>query len=331
MMTINSILGRQYIPLWLHGLEQLGLIAILLQVTSKAGIFRSIWSSIIITLACFASDFLIVNPLVLHPEVRSFIFKTGPGYCILNILEALIPAILLLIMTHFPLPIIPHFHEKFKKRNALRVTSIILTFYWVWCSFVRFLESFLKDPQKIASNILSEGIASIAAIFIIALNYVDIKREFDEEQQHHEKLQQQNELKIQKLKEQNQALNQAIEELSSVKVTPQEVDATINNAITRLQKAKEANQELINQFRPSVDTPGENFERKNVYLSPLEVEVLSLIGQGMSNQEIAIELEHKESYIKNIVVRLYDRLDIHDRAALAVYAARTGYTKFTNQ
>lgn len=55
-------------------------------------------------------------------------------------------------------------------------------------------------------------------------------------------------------------------------------------------------------------------------LSKREREVLSLIGQGKNNQEIAQELYLTEGTVRNYVTRIISQLGVHDRVQAALWA-----------
>lgn len=59
-------------------------------------------------------------------------------------------------------------------------------------------------------------------------------------------------------------------------------------------------------------------------LTPREREVLTLIAKGFTNSEIAEKLNLSINTIKTHRSNIYDKLDIHDRAALVDYALRRG-------
>ena len=59
-------------------------------------------------------------------------------------------------------------------------------------------------------------------------------------------------------------------------------------------------------------------------LTPREVEVLALVGRGLSNDEIADELYMSASTAKTHVNRAMIKLGVHDRAQLVVIAYETG-------
>jgi DNA-binding NarL/FixJ family response regulator len=59
-------------------------------------------------------------------------------------------------------------------------------------------------------------------------------------------------------------------------------------------------------------------------LTPREREVLALVGQGLSNQEIATRLVLSPLTAKTHVSRLFTKLDARDRAQLVVAAYETG-------
>ena len=55
-------------------------------------------------------------------------------------------------------------------------------------------------------------------------------------------------------------------------------------------------------------------------LTPRELDVLQLIGRGMSNTEIAEQLYISEVTVKSHIGRIFAKLDLRDRAAAIVYA-----------
>ena len=59
-------------------------------------------------------------------------------------------------------------------------------------------------------------------------------------------------------------------------------------------------------------------------LSPREHEVLILVGQGLTNREIAAQLIISNNTVRNHVSHIMDKLDITRRSQAAVYAARHG-------
>jgi DNA-binding NarL/FixJ family response regulator len=63
---------------------------------------------------------------------------------------------------------------------------------------------------------------------------------------------------------------------------------------------------------------------KREKLSAREREVLVLLGQGLSNAQIAEHMQLSETTVKNHVTSLYDKLDLHSRAEAVAYAWHHG-------
>ena len=75
---------------------------------------------------------------------------------------------------------------------------------------------------------------------------------------------------------------------------------------------------------PTVDAETEDAEAVLADLTPRELEVLALVGRGMSNQEIAEHLILSPLTAKTHVSRLFLKLGARDRAQLVVTAYETG-------
>jgi DNA-binding NarL/FixJ family response regulator len=59
-------------------------------------------------------------------------------------------------------------------------------------------------------------------------------------------------------------------------------------------------------------------------LTPRELEVLRFVARGLSNGAIARELVLGEATVKTHVARIFQKLDLHDRAQAVVLAYETG-------
>lgn len=93
-------------------------------------------------------------------------------------------------------------------------------------------------------------------------------------------------------------------------------DALLAPSITR---------RLVERFAggsPTADTPA--LHRDLAPLTPREVEVLTLMGRGRSNGELAGELTLSESTVKTHVARIFSKLNLRDRAQAVVIAYETG-------
>ncbi|MBV2153368.1 response regulator transcription factor [Kitasatospora sp. SUK 42] len=96
-------------------------------------------------------------------------------------------------------------------------------------------------------------------------------------------------------------------------------DALLAPSITR---------RLVERFaagapHPSGDEPS-RLHRDLAPLTPREAEVLSLLGRGLSNTELAGELTLSESTVKTHVARIFAKLNLRDRAQAVVLAYETG-------
>jgi DNA-binding NarL/FixJ family response regulator len=91
-------------------------------------------------------------------------------------------------------------------------------------------------------------------------------------------------------------------------------DALLAPSITR---------RLIERFAPHDDQVA-TLHRDLSTLTPRELDVLRLLAKGMSNAELAAELQLSETTVKTHVTRILSKLNLRDRAQAIVVAYETG-------
>ena len=85
---------------------------------------------------------------------------------------------------------------------------------------------------------------------------------------------------------------------------------------------------VIDRFRPHMAAPSPSTlaAKLSEELSPRELEVLTAIARGQSNQEIAASLHMAETTVKSHVGRLLSKLNARDRVHLVIIAYDAGLT-----
>ncbi|MGR4879590.1 response regulator [Streptomyces sp. LARHCF249] len=91
-------------------------------------------------------------------------------------------------------------------------------------------------------------------------------------------------------------------------------DALLSPSITR---------RLVERCAPAAARPTAG-HRELAALTPREREVLTLLGHGRSNAELAAELTLSEATVKTHVARIFAKLSLRDRAQAVVLAYETG-------
>lgn len=90
-------------------------------------------------------------------------------------------------------------------------------------------------------------------------------------------------------------------------------DALLSPSITR---------RLVERFAAPAAQPAIHRDLSN--LTPRELEVLTLMGQGLSNAEIATALTLSEATVKTHAARIFAKLTLRDRSQAVVLAYETG-------
>jgi DNA-binding NarL/FixJ family response regulator len=85
---------------------------------------------------------------------------------------------------------------------------------------------------------------------------------------------------------------------------------------------------LIEQFAKSSNRPAPSLERLGS-LTERELEVMTLVGRGLSNQEIAASLFIAEQTVKTHVSKILSKLGLRDRVQAVVLAYDTGLVEPT--
>jgi DNA-binding NarL/FixJ family response regulator len=91
--------------------------------------------------------------------------------------------------------------------------------------------------------------------------------------------------------------------------------------------APEVTARLIAHYLATRPTPDRDRPARLAALTPRETEVLTLVGRGLSNREIAEELFVVEQTAKTHVSRVFTKLGLRDRAQAVVLAYETGLVR----
>lgn len=84
---------------------------------------------------------------------------------------------------------------------------------------------------------------------------------------------------------------------------------------------------LLDQFEQYPETYTYDVDEPFIPLSPREMEILEHITKGMSNKEIAFELDISRQTVKNHMTAILRKLAVNDRTQAAVYALRHGWVR----
>ncbi|MEU4289143.1 response regulator transcription factor [Kribbella sp. NPDC026596] len=107
-------------------------------------------------------------------------------------------------------------------------------------------------------------------------------------------------------------------------VTPEHLAAAVRLVTTGdALLAPSITRRLVERF--AVPAPAQPAVHRDLAaLTPRELEVLTLMGHGLSNAELATELTLSEATVKTHVARIFAKLSLRDRAQAVVLAYETG-------
>ncbi|HEX6682031.1 MAG TPA: response regulator transcription factor [Candidatus Limnocylindrales bacterium] len=81
---------------------------------------------------------------------------------------------------------------------------------------------------------------------------------------------------------------------------------------------------LVERFAHPAGTPGAALHRDLAGLTPRELEVLTMLGGGLSNAELAERLVVSEATVKTHLTRILSKLGLRDRVQAVITAYETG-------
>jgi len=83
---------------------------------------------------------------------------------------------------------------------------------------------------------------------------------------------------------------------------------------------------VLNEFRAS---PGEKARTEKSDLAQRDIQILTLLGQGLSNADIGEQLFISEKTVRNRLSQVFKQLQLKNRTEAALYALRKGLTEET--
>ena len=91
--------------------------------------------------------------------------------------------------------------------------------------------------------------------------------------------------------------------------------------------APQITRRLVERYAAELERTPEAVPVDLAVLTPREREVLTLLGRGLSNTELATELTLSEATVKSHVARIFAKLGLRDRAQAVVLAYETGLVR----
>ncbi|MBP1468179.1 response regulator transcription factor [Candidatus Chloroploca sp. M-50] len=84
---------------------------------------------------------------------------------------------------------------------------------------------------------------------------------------------------------------------------------------------------VLHQFRELASSEDEQTSELFAPLTSREIEILDCIARGLSNKEIASELNISSQTVKNHITSILSKLQVNDRTMAVIYAIKRGWIK----
>ncbi|MEV5878406.1 response regulator transcription factor [Streptomyces sp. NPDC052101] len=111
-------------------------------------------------------------------------------------------------------------------------------------------------------------------------------------------------------------------------VTPEHLAAAVRLVSTGdALLAPQITRRLVERYAAEAERTTDAVPADMAALTPREREVLTLMGRGLSNTELATELTLSEATVKSHVARIFAKLGLRDRAQAVVLAYETGLVR----
>ncbi|MFI9248604.1 response regulator [Streptomyces sp. NPDC053069] len=111
-------------------------------------------------------------------------------------------------------------------------------------------------------------------------------------------------------------------------VTPEHLAAAVRLVSTGdALLAPQITRRLVERYAAEAERTAKPVPADLAALTPREREVLTLMGRGLSNTELAAELTLSEATVKSHVARIFAKLGLRDRAQAVVLAYETGLVR----
>jgi DNA-binding NarL/FixJ family response regulator len=98
-------------------------------------------------------------------------------------------------------------------------------------------------------------------------------------------------------------------------------EAIVSAVLAILSGTRVMTQSVVEEF---LNLMGGSRKQRADGMTPREVEILRLLGQGLTNKQIAYRLEISAKTVRNHIGNLYSKLGVGDRSQAVLYAVRKG-------
>lgn len=295
---------KPFLPGILYFLTILIPLIIYLKFYGKTKWVIACWIAVLLLLFTTIGPMLLISPFSKDRAIISFLFETRYGTMLGTLIECLIPAVLLVLLKIYNFSLIP---SPGKLLNIMDFFDIYLfgaLLFWCYDSFLKIWEAVRNSPQQLLFKPVSVWIVSAGAILAFYIKKVNSQKKMEYALK-----------KIQELDAFNKDLNEKNLKLEQYK--------EIVNTFTFMSQSPAVSTD-------STGEPGKvskRYELPQIKITKRELSVIELIVGGKSNKEIADFLALSEGRVRNIITKIFGKLNLQDRTQVAVYALDNNLVK----
>lgn len=304
ILGISISFLKPYLPGILHFLFIMIPLILHLKFYGKTKWVIACWVTFLLLLFTTIGPMLLISPFSKDRAIISFLFGTRYGTVLGTLVECLIPTVLLIFLKLYNFSLVPSPGKILNIVDFFDVYLFGALLFWCYDSFLKIWEAIRNSPGQLLFKPIIVWIVSAGAILAFYIKKVNFQKKMEYALGKIQELDAFNK----DLNEKNLKLEQYKEIFNSLAFPPQNTPASTGGT------------EELNKVSKRYQLP-------QIKITKRELSVIELIVCGKSNKEIADFLTLSEGRVRNIITKIFGKLNLQDRTQVAVYALNNNLVK----